>query len=58
MMMMWDWWKMLSMIIEQMMREMYYPMMMNYVIVYELLLDDFETIPKKRICFSIIFHVH
>jgi len=41
-----------------MMMLMYYPMMKNYVIVYELLLVDFETIPKrkqekKRILFDI-----
>jgi hypothetical protein len=29
-----------------MMMLMYYPMMKNYVIAYELLLVDFETIPK------------
>ncbi len=31
-----------------MMMLMYYPMMKNYVIVYELLLVDFETIPKRK----------
>lgn len=45
---MWDLWIMLSRIIEPVVVEMYCSAMMNCVIVFELLLVDFETIPTER----------
>jgi hypothetical protein len=48
MMMMLNFTKMILMIIEPKIRMMYYPMMINYVIVYVLLLVDFEPIPNTQ----------
>jgi hypothetical protein len=59
-MMMLDLLKMFLMINEPMimMMLMYYPMMKNYVIVYELSLVDFETIPKikKKNFFVVVWY--